>query len=235
MTMQDYKYLGKGMYSMNEASILTGVSWAKVRHWIRGDLRTDVGNRNRNEPIIDLDFGKVDGIYLLSFLDMIEVLMIDQFLKEGVSIHLVRRVHSEAKKIFETKHPFALSRYWTDGRQILADIETETKDPSLLNLKRNQFELRNVTLMFNKAIEVTADDVAKCWWPLDKENPIVIDPGRCYGQPIVSNEGVPTIVLASAVRAEQSIEKVAHWYEVHPEAVQIAYDYEVNHTKRLAA
>ncbi|MFH1735312.1 MAG: hypothetical protein ABIE92_11415, partial [bacterium] len=151
MGHEEFSYIGKGIYSMKEASMLTGVKWAKVRHWVRGDKRTEAGTRTPVGPVIKPDFGKIDNVYLLSFLDMIEVLMIEQFLTQGISLQSVRKAHRMAMGLFNTNHPFALRKFWSDGRHILADVGSETKDPGLLNLKESQYEIRPVTLMFSKA------------------------------------------------------------------------------------
>jgi len=59
---------------------------------------------------------------------------------------------------------------------------------------------------------------------IDKQ--IVVDPKKNFGQPTISNEGIATQVLAETVRANGSVEEVARWYEISPQSVQQAVDYE---------
>ena len=42
----------------------------------------------------------------------------------------------------------------------------------------------------------------------------------------ISHEGTATQVLAETVRANGSVEEVARWYEISPQSVQQAVDYE---------
>lgn len=235
MKTLDFKYLGKGIYTIPDAVKLTGITWPRVRNWIRGDLRNPAGSRTPMPPIVDTLHGKVGGIYTLSFLDLVEILMVKEFRKVGVSVRAIRMAHEKAGDVFRTSHPFALQKFWTDGRQILADIGIQTKDPALLNLKRDQYELRGVTQMFLKTIDTSESGVTMRWWPMEKSKRVVLDPARSFGQPIVEEEGVQTIILAHAVKAEKSIPRAADWYMVNPEAVENAYEYETTYTKRLAA
>jgi len=186
-------------------------------------------------PIVDIQFGKIGGVYSLSFLDLIETLMVEEFRKAGVSVRSIRMAHNRAKEVFKTSHPFALKKFWTDGKQILAQIGNETQDPGLLNLKQNQYELRRVTQMFLKSIDTSDTDLSERWWPMEKSKNVVLDPARSFGQPIVAKEGVPTLILAHSVSAEGSIERASEWYNVNRDAVENAYIYETTYTRRLAA
>lgn len=235
MSREDFKYVGCGIYTISEAARFTGVSWARVRHWIRGDLRSPHGERAPMPPIVDMKFGKIGGIYSLSFLDLIEILMVEEFRRQGVSVRSIRMAHERAKEVFNCSHPFALRKFWTDGRQILAQIGNQTLDAGLLNLRQNQYELPRVTQMFLRSIDTSETDLSLRWWPMERSKHVVLDPARNFGQPIVTDEGIPTIILANAVRAEGSIERAAEWYKVNPEAVSNAYDFETSYTRRLAA
>jgi uncharacterized protein (DUF433 family) len=58
------------------------------------------------------------------------------------------------------------------------------------------------------ALDYSEYDELLRWFPLGKNRRVVVDPGRSFGRPI-SLEGVPTAVLASALKAEKSAEDVA--------------------------
>jgi uncharacterized protein (DUF433 family) len=67
-------------------------------------------------------------------------------------------------------------------------------------------------------------DMPVRWWPLGPSAPVVIDPARSFGQPIVSTRGIPTAVLAGAGAAEGPAAKVAWLYDVTLQAVHAAVD-----------
>jgi uncharacterized protein (DUF433 family) len=54
----------------------------------------------------------------------------------------------------------------------------------------------------------------------------VVDPARNLGQPSVTHSGVPTRVLAQSAAANGSAERVALWFEVSPEEVRDAVEFE---------
>jgi uncharacterized protein (DUF433 family) len=115
----------------------------------------------------------------------------------------------------------------------MAEVEEETNDKGLLDLKNNQYEIEEVARLFIKNIEISNEKMALRWWPLDRDSNIVIDPTRHFGHPIENDSGIPTIILAKAVNAEGSIQKAADWYEVEQQAVANAYKYETEITKRV--
>lgn len=230
MITTGYKYIGKGIYTIPDASKLTRVSSQRIRNWIRSRM-----NNHVSSVLVETDYGITKGNYGLSFHDMIEILTIGAFRKYGVSLQLIRKVHSKSCEDFNTSHPFAINRFWTDGKDIWLDMAKTSNDAKLIHILSDQIELRKITLGFLDLIDFTDDGVSYRWWPLNRDDHVVIDPRRSFGQPVVKKEGVPTIVLANAVKAEDSIDKVAKWYEVDPLAIESAYRYETTYTNRLAA
>ena len=70
---------------------------------------------------------------------------------------------------------------------------------------------------------------ASRWWPLGKDMPIVVDPARSFGEPIIAGSRVPTRVLYAAHRAGESESAVADWYGVSVAEVIAAIRFENTH------
>jgi len=70
---------------------------------------------------------------------------------------------------------------------------------------------------------------------LGEDTPVVIDPARAFGQPIVSHAGIPTATLADAVAAEGSVAKVARLYQVEQRSVRAALRFEQRLAEHEAA
>ena len=234
--MPEYRYIGKGLYTLYEAAAFTEVSWARVRHWVRGDLRTELSKgRYRIPSIIKADFGKISGKWALSFMDLMEIRMIFALEGLGVSLHTIRNAHIAAIDLFKTKHPFIERLLWTDGKGIWVRIAENLFDVRFLEVIKRQYELPKVTEMFLEKVDFESDyTIPIRFWPLKREKGIVIDPLRGFGQPITANEGVPTIALAKAVKAEGSFETVAKYFEVSEDLVKESYFFELNYTRRAA-
>ena len=98
-------------------------------------------------------------------------------------------------------------------------------EPKLLDLKRKQYVFKQVVEQSFKDLDLEGDIVAR-WRPFHGKDSIVVDPTRSFGQPVASKTGVPTVVLAEAVKAEGSVSRVAAIYEVERSVVQDAVKFE---------
>jgi uncharacterized protein (DUF433 family) len=97
----------------------------------------------------------------------------------------------------------------------------------MLDLKKRQFEMKQVIERSFKDLDIENDAVAR-WRPYRNKASIVIDPTRAFGQPIAMRFGVPTIVLADAVKAEGSVARAAWAYEVPAAVVRDAVNFEAS-------
>jgi uncharacterized protein (DUF433 family) len=149
---------------------------------------------------------------------------VDAFIRAGVSWRTMRRAHARAQKELNTTHPFCSNRIATDGKNILLRQAKEDSDEALINLVTNQREFRRIVQDFLKELEFSGSDII--WYPLGKQRQIVVDPKRNFGQPTVARSGVPSQVLARSVRANASSDLVAKWFEVQPEEIRDAVEFE---------
>ena len=232
----DSSLLGIGLYTVPEATRLTGIPQARLRRWLRGYTYGSGESVAASEPVWRRQLPEIDGTLGLGFLDLMEARFIDAFRKADVAWRVIRLCAERARELCGTDHPFATQRFRTDGRTIFAEIAGQAGEARLLDLVRSQFAFgRIIGPSLYAGIDFSNRDTPARWWPLGRQAPIVLDPARSFGQPIVSTGGVPTIVLAEAVAAEGSIAKVARLYQVPPQAVHAAVRFEQRASERLAA
>jgi len=157
-----------------------------------------------------------------------EIRFVDAFLEAGLSLKKIRRAAQLATELVGTDHPFSTRKFHTDGKRVFAEIENE--DPSgkaLYDLEGRQFGIYDVILpSLIEGVEFGEDGQAISWQPNPSTPLVIIDPRRQFGQPIIRDAGLQTAVLADAVRAEGSVDAVASYYEVQPEAVKQAVKFE---------
>ncbi len=228
------KYIGRGIYTVPDTRRFTQISTRCIKYWIQGSPQ-EISQRQAAPNLLEAEFGMVDGILYLSFLDLIEVLVVGKLRKEKVSLQTIRKAHRAMQRAFDASHPFATHRILTDGKTIFTDIAKQEGDKKLLHIMKDQYELRDITLSFLKSVDFDENGYTQKWWPLNKDEHIVIDPKLSFGQPIVKEECVPTLTIAKSIKAENSISKVARWYDLSIEAAKSAFKYETEHTKRVAA
>lgn len=229
MPAPNFRLIGRGLYSLREAHLLTGVPLRRIRRWTMGYEFTSRGGARRSPPVVASDLPGELGIPALDFADLLEVRFLHAFREFGVSWKAIRIASERARQVLGLKHPFSSRRFSTDGRVILAQFVTETGDEVLLDLVHSQYELeRIISRYLVGAIEFDDQDAPTRWWPLHGSRRIVIDPQRAFGAPVVDAEGVPTRILARAVQVEESVKVVADLFNVDPVSVEEAYRYEVS-------
>jgi uncharacterized protein (DUF433 family) len=231
MRESNFNYFGIGIYTVPEASRLSGVSSQRIRRWLKGySFPTQTGVKFSPSVWIP-QLPQIDGKLALSFRDLIEVRFVEAFLQEGVNWKSIRTASLKAMDWFKTSHPFSTRRFSTDGKTIFTELIREAKDEALIDLVSDQYAFKKLLAPILKGLEFDNNYQTIRWWPLGERRRVVLDPNRSFGQPIVSVEGVPTAILAKAFEVEKSINKVCRWYEVSKESIRDAIEFE----KRLAA
>jgi uncharacterized protein (DUF433 family) len=231
-TFSKITLLGKGLYTAQEASRLTRVPIWSIRRWSQGYTYLYRGSRFYSKPAVATDIDRIDGQIVLSFADLMELRVLDQFLKAGVSWKTIRIASQKARDLLSITHPFSAQSFKTDKHTILMDVASDLNDQSLLDLLNDQFELRAVLDPYLVAGDVEfVDSKPLRWWPSGKSQLVVVDPARAFGAPIVAENGIQTLVLRRSYDAERSFEVVANWFQISEEAVRKAVEFE----DRLAA
>lgn len=225
-SMHDYeaRLLNTGLYTVPEAARLTRVSVGKIRRWLKG-YNFKSGERVRHSDAVwQGELEPIENKLALSFRDLLELRFVDAFIRAGVSWRTMRRAHAKAQEQLKTTHPFCSNRILTDGRRILLRQGEEDSDQALIDLVTDQGEFSRIVETFLKELEFSGTDIV--WWPLGRQRQIVLDPKRNFGQPTVARSGVPSQVLARSAKANASQEVVAKWYEVQPDEVRDAVEFE---------
>lgn len=230
--------MNRGVYTAGEAARLVNfatrelvessgrsVAGRDVRRWLLGYTFPRAGHgRGSSPPLWEPEIGQVDHDLLLSFKDLLELMFVAAFLRQGVSLQTIRRLIADAVDLVEDPHPLSSPGFRTDGRRILADALDSKERRLVFDLESGQQLLDLVFDRLPRGIEYE-DLVRVRWWPLGEESRVLLDPRRRFGRAIVP-EGVPTSALADAYAAEGSTEEVAYWYEVSRESVRDAVRYE---------
>jgi uncharacterized protein (DUF433 family) len=220
----EHNLLNAGLYTVPEAARLTRVSGGKIRRWLKGyDFKS--GERiHHSDAVWQGELEPLENKLALSFRDLLELRFVDAFIRAGVSWRTMRRAHTKAQHELRTTHPFCSNRIATDGKNILLRQAQEDSDEALINLVTDQREFSRIVETFLKELEFSGHEII--WWPLGKQRQIIIDPRRNFGQPTGARSGVPSQVLARSVKANASQKLVAKWYEVGPEEISDAVEFE---------
>jgi len=219
--------IGKGLYTIPEVSRWTGIPTAAVRRWALGYQAKSAQVIVHHPPVFTSELAGAETKVTLSFLDLVELLFIHEFRKHGISWKVIRKASESATSLLGTGHPFAQKKLYTDKKTIFVRMVNEVGDPDLLDLYRRQFEMEDIVLpLLYESLDFDHFDMATKWWPMGRTSEVVLDPTRNFGRPIMNSVRVPTETLYDAYLAEQSIERVAEWFEVLPSQVQEAVSFQ---------
>lgn len=214
--------VGLGLYTIKEASFLTGISSISIRRWLYG-YQTSSGNWV--EPLWhpQLEGSNIEG---LGFHDLLEIRFVDAFRKYGVSLQAIRLAFHSAKELYNNPYPFTCKNFKTDGQSIFAKILEETGEEKLIALAKKQYVIPHIiTPALYAGIEFE-QDLASKWYPIAKKKSVVLNPKISFGKPIIENYGVPTTTLYEAYRVEKNKGFVARMYDVSVKAVSDAIEFE---------
>jgi uncharacterized protein (DUF433 family)/DNA-binding transcriptional MerR regulator len=222
--------LGLGFYTVPEAARLLRIAPRSINRWL-GGYRFETSEKTIQMPPLWTPELPSDEHHLeLSFRDLIELRFVKAFLDAGLGLKTIRVCLEYAKDCVSDARPFSTRKFRTDGRTIFLESAEKSGEAELLDLKKHQYVIKEVIIRTFKDLDIEDDAVAR-WRPYRGKQSIVIDPKRAFGQPIATSSGVPTIVLAEALVAEGSVERVVHLYGGSKSAVQDAIKFE----KSLAA
>src|SRR4051812_4380777 len=149
----DLSYFNTGIYTVRDAARLTGVSTGRIRRWLRGYRYYSRKKAYTSRPLWQGQWKPIDKSVALGFLDLIEILFVDAFLKAGISWTTLREARERAEEMFGVSHPFCTNRFVTDGREIFAELHRETGEASLLEIIGRQQVFAQIIKPFLRELE----------------------------------------------------------------------------------
>ena len=218
------------IYPAAEAGRLVKLSPTRVRRWLQGYKYTyKTGTKNEKRagskgPIVKrLDS---DNSNYASFLDLIDLLFVKEFISYGLSLQKIRKALNEAEQLVGGHH-FAQSKFFTDGTNIYFEI-SDKADALMELLSGGQWVIAPVIKQLTHKVEF--DDptgYAKRWFPLGTSGLVVLDPSVSFGKPSLVKRGIATANVYDFYLAEsKDIKKVGKWLDLKEEEVQAAVKFE---------
>lgn len=216
MTTVPANLLGGGVYALPEAAGLAGVKTQTARNWF---LDKDQRQFLRPDP------PSIRGRHAISFLDLIDLLVVGRFRSAGLSLQSLRKFYARFGDHLNTKHAFSHRSLATDGFTIFWEIKDDLGDQHLEEVLTGQKAFTELLDPFLQRVHFNeATNIADRWGIAEG---VVIDPQRNFGKPISLQCGTGTFVLASAYHANRkNADLVADLYATTPQAVLAAVAFE---------
>ena len=219
-----------GAYTLPDAAKLLDIPVPRLRTWVIG--RTVPDRSTGRKKVYPAGTVKSQGVArdrYFSFYTLVELFTLAHLRQLGVSLRVLKQARHELAEREKTDHPFALEGILTDRKKLLYDLGKE----ALLELGANgQTSFEKMLEPFCIRLDFDADTrMAMRYHPAGKDKPIVVDPARSFGRPIIAGTSVATESIAALIRGGETIEDVAGDFGLAPEIISEAWRFE----NRMAA
>jgi uncharacterized protein (DUF433 family) len=210
----------RGVYLVPDAARILRLPLSVLRLWVSGRS----ADHQRYYPAGAI-FTEGDGADRhFGFHALIELFTIAQLRKRSIPMTAVRQARAELMERFQTPHPFALKGLMTSGRTLIRSLN----DDILLELgTRGQTAFSKVLEPFCASLDFDeANSLASRYFPLGREHPVVVDPRRAFGRPVIEGTNLTTETIMSLLRGGEAAEDIAESFRISPEAVLAAKAFE---------
>jgi uncharacterized protein (DUF433 family) len=210
-------------YSIAETTRLTRVPRSSVNYYLRG-YPYGFPTRRKQSPVIHQSDA---GSTYASFLDLIDLLYVKEFLARGFPLQFLRPALAEARDYLGNPH-FATSEFFTSKNRIILKIP---QDGALIQLMTGgQITIPEITQKLSDRLDF-ADaahlGLARRFYPNGKNGAIVIDPQISFGRPTLVGHRVATSnVYDLYVGENKKLRPVSEWFNIPSVAVRAAVQFE---------
>lgn len=225
-----YSTLNAPAYSIAETSRLVNMRPWTVRRYLQGygyDYSHRGSVQRKTQPPVVKDEDKDKEPYA-SFLDLVDLIIVREFLNRGFKLPTLRKALDEARDYLGTPH-LGRNVFFTSGNQEII-LQLPEGGVMIALLTRGQTVIPEITRSLSDKLEfedVTEFGFAKRWYPRGMNGRIVIDPEISFGRPTLVGRGVATNNIYDLFLGEKKeVEPVANWFNIPVPEVQAAVRFE---------
>ena len=215
----DFDLLTRPLYSFAEADRLAGVSPRTSSRWVKGYKYLNERGERIAQPSMTTRTTS-ESEQGVSFLDLVSIKAIDGLRKMNFSTRAIRQVVQYCQDELEMAYPLATQQFKTDRRKIYMNAG----DGRLLEVLGGQQGAQawdRILDPFLKDLDYH-NEFARRWYPLGKDEPVVVDPDYGFGLPVVVGSGVRTESIAEQYYAGDKVEHIAYDFNVTREQIKSA-------------
>lgn len=208
-------------YRIVEVAQYLRIPKATVRAWALG--------QGQFKPVLSLE--PQDGVPLLSFVNLVEVHVLDALRREhDIPLQKARGVLRVLSRLFpDTTHPLADRDLLTESGEVFVEHLGRLVSAS----NEGQIAIRELLQAHLRRVERDPLGRVARLFPFTRKREdregllleprlVVIDPFVQFGRPVLAGTGIPTLVIADRYKAGESISDLARDYDRPTEEIEEA-------------
>lgn len=206
----------RGVYLVPDAARILRLPVAVLRSWVCGRIE----NEQRRFPAGEFETRRTGADRHFGFHSLIELFTIAQLRARGIPMAAVREARAELMERFDTAHPFALEGLMTSGKSLLKALGNDI----LLELgTRGQTAFGKILEPFCASLDFDPiNSLATRYFPMGRAHPVVVDPRRAFGRPVIEGTNLTTEAVMSLLRGGDTEEDIAEAFQVDLAAILAA-------------
>jgi uncharacterized protein (DUF433 family) len=178
-------------YSIPEGAAFIDRPTSTVRRWALGNVRQRKGAAHRDKPLLRIDG---DHAIPLSFLNLLELRFLAAY-RQRVPLQSIRRALDYAGSELGAERPLLSVEFKVHGKSLFMQFAAEGADSYLDASKEGQLAWPAAVEDFIESIDYE-ESTAFRWWPLGRQQPVIVDTLYNGGLPSTAESGVRTNAIA---------------------------------------
>ena len=211
--------IGKGIFPFPDVVKVLDMPYRKVYAWMRRYWKGELGETFKSNYVWE-----VNGSRGVNFLTLVELHTMMHLADSGVRTQEVLEVRETLSVLYGTPTPFAhkavLEGMYTKGNEVF----WKTKNDTITLTGKKPFQSDAISLLIEK-LDFNEDSLASKYYPIGKEKPIVIDPRRQFGSPVLINNNIYPQTLYYLYKGGEPKDFIARLYRIKLEEVEAAIEY----------
>lgn len=207
-------------YSFAEADRLAGVGRGTSKRWLKGYKYWYTPGELRVLPPVNEELEERDAV---AFIDLMETVVIGGLRDKGFSLGTIRKINEYCQAYLNKTRPLVTETFKVSGR----DAFILASHGHLVNVstQRGMQAWNEVLDPFLERVDFE-NELTRRWWPLGKQEPVVLDPDYGFGLPVIFGTGVRTEIVAERSLAGDGIEEIIYDFGLDRDQVEAALRYE---------
>lgn len=220
--------LERGIYGMSQVDRLLELPAGTARRWIDGYERAG----KRYASVIREDS---TGDEIVTWGEFIEAGLLAAYRDKGVPLRRMRPAIELLREQTGIRYPLAHFRPLVGSKELVLRVQSEVgleKALWLVVVRNQQLVLAPESDAFVDKLEFVNDGPVIRMRPAGPASPVVVDPLRAFGMPVVRS--VRTEVIAEEFRAGDSLQSIAAGFELEVDDVTAALRFEMQQAQTAA-